>query len=87
MSKEAKMGEVSFSREQTQRMAGKLQNYLRRELDVEIGDFDAEFLLEFIANELGGYYYNQGMTDALTVIEEKMESVTDALTWLQKLVD
>lgn len=81
------MSDIDFSREQIQRMTGKLQDYLRRELDVEIGDFDAEFLLDFFAKELGSYYYNQGMTDALSVIEEKMESVTDALTWLQKPVD
>ncbi len=81
------MSDITFSREQTQRMTGKLQDYLRRELDIDLGDFDAEFLLDFFAKELGGYYYNQGMSDALAVIEEKMESVTDALTWLQKPVD
>lgn len=41
------MSEITFSRDQTAHMVDKLQKYLQRELDVEIGDFDAEFLLDF----------------------------------------
>ncbi|MEG2042892.1 MAG: DUF2164 family protein, partial [Hafnia sp.] len=45
------MSEITFSRDQTAHMVDKLQKYLQRELDVEIGDFDAEFLLDFFAKE------------------------------------
>jgi uncharacterized protein (DUF2164 family) len=68
-------------------MVHKLQKYLQAELDVEIGDFDAEFLLDFFAKELGAHFYNQGMADALRVVEEKTEDLVDTLTWLQKPVD
>lgn len=81
------MSEITFSRDQTTHMVDKLQKYLQRELDVEIGDFDAEFLLDFFAKELGAHFYNQGMADALRVVEEKTESLVDTLTWLQKPVD
>ncbi|MGC6230799.1 DUF2164 domain-containing protein [Hafnia paralvei] len=81
------MSEITFSRDQTTHMVDKLQKYLQRELDVEIGDFDAEFLLDFFAKELGSHFYNQGMADALRVVEEKTESLVDTLTWLQKPVD
>ena len=81
------MSEITFSRDQTAHMVDKLQKYLRRELDVEIGDFDAEFLLDFFAKELGAHFYNQGMADALRVVEEKTESLVDTLTWLQKPID
>lgn len=81
------MSEITFSRDQTAYMVDKLQKYLQRELDVEIGDFDAEFLLDFFAKELGAHFYNQGMADALRVVEEKTESLVDTLTWLQKPVD
>ncbi|MHA6308748.1 MULTISPECIES: DUF2164 domain-containing protein [Hafnia] len=81
------MSEITFSRDQTAHMVDKLQKYLQRELDVEIGDFDAEFLLDFFAKELGAHFYNQGMADALRVVEEKTESLVDTLTWLQKPVD
>lgn len=81
------MSGITFSRDQTAHMVDKLQKYLQRELDVEIGDFDAEFLLDFFAKELGAHFYNQGMADALRVVEEKTESLVDTLTWLQKPVD
>lgn len=81
------MSEITFSRDQTAHMVDKLQKYLQRELDVEIGDFDAEFLLDFFAKELGAHFYNRGMADALRVVEEKTESLVDTLTWLQKPVD
>ncbi|EHM41952.1 DUF2164 domain-containing protein [Hafnia alvei] len=81
------MSEITFSRDQTAHMVDKLQKYLQRELDVEIGDFDAEFLLDFFAKELGAHFYNQGMADALRVVEEITESLVDTLTWLQKPVD
>lgn len=81
------MSDITFSREQTLQMVHKLQKYLQAELDVEIGDFDAEFLLDFFAKELGAHFYNQGMADALRVVEEKTEDLVDTLTWLQKPVD
>lgn len=81
------MSEITFSRDQTAHMVDKLQKYLQRELDVEIGDFDSEFLLDFFAKELGAHFYNQGMADALRVVEEKTESLVDTLTWLQKPID
>ena len=49
------MSDITFSREQTSQMVHKLQKYLQAELDVEIGDFDAEFLLDFFAKELGAH--------------------------------
>ncbi|MDN6072400.1 MAG: DUF2164 domain-containing protein [Enterobacterales bacterium] len=81
------MSDITFSREQPSQMVHKLQKYLQAELDVEIGDFDAEFLLDFFAKELGAHFYNQGMADALRVVEEKTEDLVDTLTWLQKPVD
>lgn len=81
------MSEITFSRDQTAHMVDKLQKYLQCELDMEIGDFDAEFLLDFFAKELGAHFYNQGMADALRVVEEKTENLVDTLTWLQKPVD
>lgn len=76
--------EIKFSREQTRLLVDKLQRYLIGELDVDIGDFDAEFLLDFIGKELGAHYYNQGVADAIRVVEEKMETVVDHLTLLAK---
>lgn len=56
-------------------VVAKLPKYFEDELQQEIGSFDAEFLLDFFSKEVGAYYYNQGLTDALKSFESKMEDV------------
>lgn len=62
----------------------KLQKYFEDELQQEIGGFEAEFLLDFFTNEVGGYYYNQGLADALKSFELKMLDVSDSIYQLEK---
>ena len=69
------MEQIKLSREQVEYLAQKLQSYLGDELDIELGQFDAEFLLEFIGKEVGKYYYAQGIEDARSVLSEKIEQV------------
>ncbi|ATM85922.1 DUF2164 domain-containing protein [Yersinia massiliensis] len=80
------MADITFTREQTQRMARKIQHYLEQEHSIELEDFDAEFLLEFISRELGAHYYNQGINDAIAQVEAKMLDITDSVLWLEKPV-
>ena len=65
-------------------VVAKLQKYFENELQQEIGSFDAEFLLDFFAKEVGGFYYNQGLADALKNFESKMEDVGELIYQLEK---
>lgn len=65
-------------------VVAKLQKYFADELQQEIGSFDAEFLLDFFSKEVGGYYYNQGLADALKSFESKMEDVGELVYQLEK---
>ena len=65
-------------------VVAKIQKYFQDELHQELGSFDAEFLLDFFSKEVGGYYYNQGLADALKSFELKMEDVSDAVYQLEK---
>lgn len=65
-------------------VVAKLQKYFEDELGQEIGGFDAEFLLDFFSKQVGGYYYNQGLADALKSFELKMEDVKDAIYQLER---
>ncbi|MEM7277271.1 MAG: DUF2164 family protein [Pseudomonadota bacterium] len=49
-----------------------------------MGQFDAEFLLEFFSEEVGAYFYNQGLLDAQAVSEKQLESIAEAIDELQK---
>ncbi len=55
-----------------------------RELDQEIGGFDAQFLLDFISKELGSYYYNLGLSDAQMILAKKLDDLNDAISLLEK---
>ena len=54
------MAEIKFSDEEKKAIGLKVQRYVEEELDLEIGQFDAEFLLDFFAREIGEYFYNRG---------------------------
>jgi uncharacterized protein (DUF2164 family) len=65
-------------------VVAQLQKYFQDELQQEIGSFDAEFLLDFFSKEVGGFYYNQGLADALKNFESKMEDVGELIYQLEK---
>jgi uncharacterized protein (DUF2164 family) len=68
-------------------VVAKIQKYFQDELHQELGSFDAEFVLDFFSKEVGVYYYNQGLADALKSFELKMEDVSDAVYQLEKETD
>ncbi len=80
------MEEIHFSKEEKDMMTRKIQLYFREELEQEIGSFDAGFLLDFFAEEMGAFYYNRGVYDAEAVLTEKLADVSDLLLQLEKPV-
>ena len=63
---------IEFSKEEKEIVVRKIQLYFKEELDQEIGSFDAEFLLDFLAGEFGGFFYNRGLADAEVAISAKL---------------
>ena len=78
------MAKIEFSKPEKELVVRKVQMYFREELDQELGQFDAEFLLDFIAEEVGAYFYNRGLRDAQAVIEAKVADISDALYEIEK---
>jgi uncharacterized protein (DUF2164 family) len=81
------MPEIEFTKEEKDILVQKIKGYFIEELDQEIAQFDAEFLLEFFSREVGPYYYNNGLYDAKTLIEDKLETLTDAFYEIEKPTD
>ena len=69
------MLQIEFPPQQKEQLIQKLQKYMSKELEIELGQFDADFLLDFISKEMGSLYYNQGLYDAQIVLTDKMESL------------
>lgn len=80
------MPEITFTAEQSRLLRQKLRDYMERELDVELADFDAGFLLDFISKTIGAHYYNQGVGDAIGVVNDKVDVLVDGLMLLEKPV-
>ena len=81
------MSKIKFDTEQKKRIVQKIQLYFNDELDQEIGSFDAEFLLDFFSDNIGPLYYNQGLLDAETVINKKLEDISEALYEIEKTTE
>ena len=75
--------QIEFTKQEKELLVQKLKHYFTNELDQEIGQFDAEFLLDFFGKELGVYYYNRGLIDAQDIFKSRVDSITDAIYELE----
>jgi uncharacterized protein (DUF2164 family) len=78
------MSEISFTREEREIICRKIQIYLHEELDQEVGQFEAGFLLDFFAAEIGPYFYNRGLYDAQAILQSRLENIAEAIYEIEK---
>lgn len=78
---------VTFTKQEKEVIVKRIRQYFADELQQEIGQFDAEFLLQFFADEFGAYFYNRGLLDAKAILAKKTEDITDAIHELEKPTD
>ena len=78
------MKPIAFSREEIAAIAGRLRPYFRNELDVELGDLPTEMLVDFLAREIGPFFYNRGLYDAQAVVAKKSEDIVEAIAGLER---
>ncbi len=81
------MSKIKFPADEKEHLVKKIQFYFDQELEQELGQFDAEFLLDFFAEEVGSFFYNRGLYDAQAFIEKKIESITEEIYELEKSTD
>ncbi len=77
------MAEIMFTQDEKELLVQKLKRYMADELEYDIGQFDAEFLLDFFSKEMGVYHYNRGLNDAQDIFKSRVESITDAIYELE----
>jgi len=81
------MSEIEFSKDEIKILTNKIQEYFTEELDQKIGQFDAQFLLNFFSEEIGPYFYNRGLYDSQAMLESKMENFSEAIYELEKITE
>ena len=58
-----------FTREQ---LIYALKKYAMKELELDLGNFPAQFLFDFIVEEFGPHFYNQALTDIHDVVSRAL---------------
>jgi len=81
------MSDIEFTEDEKSILVSKIQSYFHSELSEEIGQFDAEFLLDFFNKEIGAYHYNRGLQDARTLLEENAQNVQQAFYEMEKVTE
>ena len=66
---------IKLTKEKRSDMIEALKTYYRKERDEKLGDLAAGLLLDFITEELGPEYYNQGVLDSSRFMQDKTEDL------------
>ena len=78
------MEKLEFTPEEKNQIVRKVKMYFEEELDQQIGNFDAEFLIDFFAEEVGAYFYNRGLYDAQALFSQKVDELADSIYELER---
>lgn len=78
------MKKLNLEREQRSAAVDRIRRYFIDELEQPIGVMPAERLLEFFAEVIGSYYYNQGLADAQAVFAKAQDDVNDRIYSLEQ---
>lgn len=80
------MAEIEFSKPEHNALICKLQAYCSDELDRDLGNLEAECLLDFISKEICSSFYNRALYDAQTLVSARAELLGEAIIELEKPV-
>ncbi len=77
---------MELGKEETKEVIASLQRYCREELELELGEMRAKFLLDYILKEIAPLAYNRGVKDADEFMRGKIEDLSgtcfeDGLTY------
>lgn len=78
------MKPIKFEKEERAAIVGRIQGYFRDELDASIGEIPAELLLNFFSEQIGAFYYNQGLADAKAVLGKVVDDVEERIYALER---
>ncbi|MDQ6984483.1 MAG: DUF2164 domain-containing protein [Ghiorsea sp.] len=78
---------IEFSEAEKEILVHKIRRYFDKELNQDMGQFDAEFVLQFFSEEVGSYFYNRGLLDAQAMIASRIDIIQDGIYELEKPTD
>ncbi|MDR7317850.1 DUF2164 domain-containing protein [Brevibacillus nitrificans] len=73
-----------MSREQKEYLVHQVQRFFHEQRGEELGNLEAEEMIEFFLKQLGPIFYNLGVQDARKLLQERFASLEDELYVLEK---
>ncbi|ALC90425.1 hypothetical protein AM500_11985 [Bacillus sp. FJAT-18017] len=77
---------VKFSKDQKDQLIYEIQRFFTKEREEEIGNLEAEQLLEFFKEKLGPHYFNEGVNQSRKTAMERMLQLEEDLYSLERPV-
>ncbi|MBT3229013.1 MAG: DUF2164 domain-containing protein [Candidatus Marinimicrobia bacterium] len=74
----------TFSREMKDELIQRIQVYFTTEMSQELGNFEAEFLLDFFSKNIGPHYYNQAIRDIQKHLSGYVDTLNERIDELEK---
>lgn len=78
---------LTLARSDKDAIVAKLQAFVDKEFGLNLGQFEAGDLLNFFADEVGPFFYNQGLRDAQAVVRKRVDDIGEAIDNLAKPVE
>lgn len=75
---------ITFTPEQRNELIQRVRTYCEGELSLELGRFDIEFLVDFFTKQIGPLYYNQGLFDAVAMLDKRVDEVRESILAMEK---
>ena len=66
---------INVTKEKRDEMIPAIKNYFSKEQEEETGDLRAGLMLDFIREELAPEFYNQGVFDSYTYMQDTIEDL------------
>ncbi|MCF7825071.1 MAG: DUF2164 domain-containing protein [Candidatus Marinimicrobia bacterium] len=74
----------TFSRQMKDELIQQIKAYFTSELSQELGNFEAEFLLDFFSENIGPHYYNQAIRDVQKHLSGYVDTLNERIDELEK---
>ncbi len=72
---------IKLSKEEKDILIPKIKEYMQNELSIEIGSFDAEFLLDFFNKEIGNHIYNKALNECSDELRVRLDAIVDDVVY------
>ncbi|WP_432667405.1 DUF2164 domain-containing protein [Wukongibacter baidiensis] len=69
------MNKIELSKEHKKNAVEEIKKYFDSERDEQIGDLQAELILDFIIDKVGPQIYNQAISDMQRYMSEKVDDM------------